>query len=535
MGSGRSRTDSEVERWNISEQIEQLKLKQGSIPISGRYHTNRSIHDDYSVMETVLGSGLNGEVVLAKKPENQSQAFAVKSFSTKGLSAKRKELLQNEVEVFLCMDHPHIIRLFDVYESDESLYLVMERMEGGELFERLEDQYCFTEDQAARAVYQMLLALNYIHSHGIVHRDLKLENFLYDWNDRDHLKLIDFGFSKVCRGEETDNSCGTLPYLAPEVLSRTLGGQSDTESDMWSLGVIAFVLLSGYMPFSGDDDAIRSSIMSASYKWKPHRWDHISSDARSFVQDLLKVKPTERLSANLGLEHAWMRGVANDDCVSTSVIEGFRHFRNSSKMRRCILQMIAWSLSNEERARVRQFFVKMDATRQGTITLQELSDVLTMQFGVSNEETLAIFASMDSNKDQEIHYSDFLAAMVSTPRLSLNDDLLKAAFKKFDTDSSGYITPENLSEVLGDTYEGDAVSNLLDEADLLKDGRISYAEFAAFMRGEELNAAEIFDRQLTSQSTCSELDQDSPNEPISSISKDSMESQHYFELTKVSL
>jgi len=164
------------------------------------------------------------------------------------------------------------------------------------------------------------------------------------------------------------------------------------------------------------------------------------------------------------------------------------------------MEMMAWSLSNEERAKVREYFITMDQNKQGTITLYELKQILVERFQVSDDETHRIFEALDSNNDEEIHYSDFLAAMVST-RITMHDDLLRAAFKRFDKDSSGYITLENLRQVLGETFEGEKVESLLREADLLEDGRISYPEFVSYLRGTPLAehadaTAKIIDTQL---------------------------------------
>merc|ERR1719394_1577252 len=136
------------------------------------------------------------------------------------------------------------------------------------------------------------------------------------------------------------------------------------------------------------------------------------------------------------------------------VVNALVQFGQATKFRRCCMEMMAWSLSNEERAKVRQYFVSMDQNHQGTITLQELKKVLEDKFHVPEDETRQVFAALDTNNDEEIHYSDFLAAMVST-RIALHDDLLKSAFKKFDVDNSGYITAANLKQVLGNTFEGE--------------------------------------------------------------------------------
>eukprot|EP00747_Dinoflagellata_sp_TGD_P072878 gnl/TRDRNA2_/TRDRNA2_157665_c2_seq1.p1 gnl/TRDRNA2_/TRDRNA2_157665_c2~~gnl/TRDRNA2_/TRDRNA2_157665_c2_seq1.p1 ORF type:complete len:473 (-),score=88.57 gnl/TRDRNA2_/TRDRNA2_157665_c2_seq1:51-1469(-) len=333
---------------------------------------------------------------------------------------------------------------------------------------------------------QMLLALNYIHSHGMVHRDLKLENFLYDKKGSNHLKLIDFGFSKVWNPNIKMHMCiGTPSYVAPEVLNE----EYTSKCDMWSLGVILFILLSGYMPFSGSEATQTENIMKGRYFIKPQVWQNVPQDAIQLTQSLLQVNPDKRPTAYEALQHVWIANRvqrAKSD-IDPGVVEALRQFATTSKFRRCCMEMMAWSLSNEERAKVREHFLAMDINREGTITLAELRRVMVDKYQITDDETLRIFKALDSNNDEEIHYSDFLAAMVST-RIALHDDLLRAAFRKFDTDSSGYITVENLRDVLGDTFEGEEVENLLNEADQLQDQRISYAEFVSYLRGTPIES-----------------------------------------------
>jgi len=481
-----------------------LEARCGKIPLSGRYHKHpRKIDDDYEVCNKVLGSGYNGVVRMATfKHTKQSQKFAVKAFKLSGLVKDKRAQLESEVEIFLCMDHPHITRLYDVYESDDLLFLVMECCEGGELFDRVTELKRFSERDAADAVWQMLLAVNYLHTHGIVHRDLKLENFLYDSKARDYLKLIDFGFSKMWDPNiKMHVSCGTLSYVAPEVLQKSYTSQCD----MWSLGVIIFILLSGYMPFSGSEENQIKHISEGTYKMKPERWDSISTKAREFTTSLLRVDPAKRLTAEKALEHPWIaeRHHHTLEEVDSKVVDALRQFGHSTKFKRACLEMMAWSLSNEDRAKVQEQFEVMDTHHQGTITLHDLKQVLIEKFHVPEKETREIFNALDSNHDEEIHYSDFLAAMVST-RIAMHDDLLKAAFLKFDQGQTGYITADSLKQVLGDVYEGEQVAAFVAEADQLKDGRISYAEFVSYLRGEPLGdhidaTTKIIDAQLKRQ------------------------------------
>merc|ERR1719453_364537 len=176
-------------------------------------------------------------------------------------------------------------------------------MDGGELFDRVTEIKRFSERDCADTVWQMLLSLNYIHSHGIVHRDLKLENFLYEKKGGNHIKLIDFGFSKIWDSSLQMNvSCGTLSYVAPEVLDKNYTAQCD----LWSLGVIVFILLAGYMPFSGAEAVQTRNISEGKYKMKPERWKNVSEDATKFVKALLEVDPKKRLTCQQALDNKWI-------------------------------------------------------------------------------------------------------------------------------------------------------------------------------------------------------------------------------------
>jgi len=472
----------------MSDGLERAVSTCGKIAVSGRYHRSpRKLEDDYEVTQKVLGSGYNGVVRMGVNKVNKDLKCAVKAFKLAGLQGDKKQQLESEVEIFLVMDHPHVTRLFDVYESGDYLHMVMECMEGGELFDRVTELKQFSERDAADSVWQMLLALNYLHSHGMVHRDLKLENFLYDQKNSSHLKLIDFGFSKVWEPSiKMHVSCGTLSYVAPEVLEKSYTSQCD----LWSLGVIVFILLAGYMPFSGAEAVQTRNISEGKYKMKPERWKNVSEDATNFVKSLLQVDPKKRLTCQSALDHTW---VANRHQYKTEVnqdiCDALRNFGHASKFKRVCMEMMAWSLTNEERSKVRDYFIAMDTTQKGTITLAELKEVLINKFHISDAETSAIFHAMDTNHDEEIHYADFLAAMVST-RIAVHDDLLRQAFKKFDTDNSGYITADNLREVLGDHHEGEEVEDLMKEADFKHDGRISYEEFVAYIKGTPMDGHE---------------------------------------------
>mmetsp|Transcript_26730 Transcript_26730/g.58110 ORF Transcript_26730/g.58110 Transcript_26730/m.58110 type:complete len:521 (-) Transcript_26730:117-1679(-) len=471
----------------------------GKLPVSGRYHRYpRTITDDYEMTKKVVGGGYNGAVYMATA-RNGGWPVAVKGFKLRGITDEKRAELESECEVFLCMDHPHVARLVDVYESPERLELVMEYMAGGELFERVIARKRFSERDAVETCHQMLLAVNYIHMHGVVHRDIKLENFLYESKDGDHLKLIDFGFSKMTTpNRRMAASCGTLAYVAPEVLCKNY----DSQCDMWSLGVTIFIVLFGYMPFSGPEEKQVHDIKIGKFSYKPDVWRHVSKKGQHFVESLLVVDPKTRLTAEEALKHPWIaeREQLGDAALDANIVEALCEFAQVSAFKRACYSMMAWSLSAEERAKVRNAFLEFDTEHTGAIKLSEFKEVLETRFHLDDERITTLFRSLDMNHHDEIQYSEFLAAMVAT-RLELHEDMLRQAFKRFDVDDSGYITPENLREVLGETFDGQQVDQIMKEADLLHDGRISYAEWIDYLTGAGAadHHKEVADKVLQTQ------------------------------------
>jgi calcium-dependent protein kinase len=428
-----------------------------------------------------------------KDDTNLEQKFAVKKCRLGTATPKDRAFLEQECDVFLSMDHPHIARLVDIYDDEESgtITLVMECMEGGELLDRLLERKKFSEKDAAIAAYQMLRAINYLHSHGIVHRDIKLENFLYESDSSDHLKLIDFGFSKQWSEAETmmKEKCGTLSYVAPEVLS----GSYTSKCDMWSLGVTVFILLSGYMPFSGSDEKQGKDIRKGTINWKAQKWGAVSEEANEFVRNLLSVDANKRMSAEEALEHPWIEKAntwmsttsmaTQDESLldgRASIVSDMMTFARESKFKRACMLAMAWSLPNEEQAKLRSAFMAMDKNNQGTITLAEFKSAVREHFHLNDEKVVEVFSALDSANNSEIQFTEFLAAMVSSRMHKYGNCSLKTAFKKFDTDRSGFITKTNLKDVLGDTVHD--LDEIMHEVDSSIYGKISVDEFENYVK-----------------------------------------------------
>jgi len=282
-----------------------------------RFHRSpRKLEHDYIESSESLGSGCSGHVKLCSLNSDSAELkFAVKRVRPN--STMTQEMIRAEVQNHLRADCPHIVRLLDVYESREHVALVMECLEGGDLKKRLK-QKRFSEEDAIVALQQILSSLDYLHGLGIVHCDVKLENFVYDKEGSDQLKLIDFGFSQAWHAgsEQTlDDPLGTLPFTAPELLQ----GSYTSQCDLWSVGVVAFMLLSGLTPFpqTGSIDMQKRDICTGSIAPKMSkqaaRWSTMSNEAKSFIRSLLEADPSKRLTAKEALEHTWLATKQEED------------------------------------------------------------------------------------------------------------------------------------------------------------------------------------------------------------------------------
>jgi len=230
------------------------------------------------------------------------------------------------------VSHPNIVQMFAVFDTPEILYIVMELMQGGELYERIVKQKKFTEENAATITRQICDALAYLHDIGIVHRDLKLENLLLVNKNEDDLriKLADFGLSKLYSGKSLQTACGTPFYVAPDVLT---GGGYGPAVDVWSAGILLYVLLSGRLPFSADNDAdLFRLIMKAELVFKSPQFDVVSDNAKDLIKKLLVGNATNRLTAKQALEHPFLKDKHLESKVlHNSFLEGLRSVSQLTK------------------------------------------------------------------------------------------------------------------------------------------------------------------------------------------------------------
>ena len=274
-------------------------------PISGEifFSTKSSpVGDDYEIMG-VLGEGSYGQVkkVMHKRFKLER---AMKIIKKSSVDQEEREEMLKEVSILKSIDHPNIIKIYDLYEDDSFLYFVIEYCSGGELFDRIQKISTFSEKQAAKYIKQLLSAIAYLHNRNIVHRDLKAENLLFEnESENANLKLIDFGVScEFLKGIKLKETLGTPYYIAPEVLLQNY----DEKCDIWSCGVILYILLCGYPPFNGDDDnEILDCVKKGEFTFYDEDWEMISEGAKNLIRKMLTLNPKKRISAKEALADEW--------------------------------------------------------------------------------------------------------------------------------------------------------------------------------------------------------------------------------------
>ncbi|KAK7117338.1 hypothetical protein R3I94_022789 [Phoxinus phoxinus] len=276
---------------------------------SGNGSWKRQVDDIRKIFELkeILGTGAFSEVVLAQEKAT-GDMYAVKCIPKKALRGKESGI-ENEIAVLRKVKHENIVALEDIYESPSHLYLIMQLVSGGELFDRIVERGFYTEQDASALIKQVLDAVNYLHSLGIVHRDLKPENLLYfNPNEESKIMISDFGLSKMedATNDIMSTACGTPGYVAPEVLAQKPYSKA---VDCWSIGVIAYILLCGYPPFYDENDSkLFEQILRAEYEFDSPYWDDISDSAKDFISNLMQKDPERRLTCDEALLHPWIAG-----------------------------------------------------------------------------------------------------------------------------------------------------------------------------------------------------------------------------------
>ncbi|GAY42854.1 hypothetical protein CUMW_070110 [Citrus unshiu] len=276
---------------------------------------------------------------------------------------------------------------------------------------------------------------------------------------------------------------GSAYYVAPEVLHRRYG----KEIDVWSAGVILYILLSGVPPFWAETEkGIFEAILEGNLDLQSSPWPSISGQAKDLIRKMLTKDPKKRITAAEALEHPWLKedGATSDKPIDSAVLTRMKQFRAMNKMKKLALKVIAENLSTEEIKGLKQMFNNIDTDASGTITCEELRDGLSrLGSKLSEAEIRQLMEAADVDKSGTIDYTEFITATMHRHKLEKEENLYKA-FKYFDEDDSGFITREELRQAMNQYGMGDeaTIDEILEDVDTDKDGRINYEEFVAMMR-----------------------------------------------------
>ena len=441
--------------------------------------------DSYDVIKQ-LGKGGYGKVYEIRSKKT-GEIRACKHLSK--LNIKNLEKFKREIEILKKMDHPNIIKLYEVFESERSLYLVMEECKGGEVFdkiiERIQAKQMYSEKDAANIIQQVMSCIQYCHNHNICHRDLKPENLLYlnPGSERDNrIKVIDFGLSQ--NADKLKTKVGTAYYVSPEILK----GNYTQLCDIWSAGVILYILLTGDPPFNGaSDQIIYNKIMNFDFSFPENKWKHISKEAKDLLQNHMLVPENKRATAKQVLEHNWFKNAPDVPLTSLGFTTNFFiDYIQGSNMKKMSLMYIASRLDENEINNLKKVFSAFDKSQDGQISYEELRRGLIelKSNRITEQDINFLFQALDVDRNGKIDYTEFIAATLQRANYLRNDRLLEA-FLNFDKDKSGKISKEELLEVLKvNKSQEKEIEKYIKAVDKNKDGKIDYNEFLDLMQNK---------------------------------------------------
>ena len=436
----------------------------------------------YYVILGDLGHGSYGQVKRVKHLKlGEERAMKIVN--------KKSESSHNEIEILRKISHPNISNVFEIFEDSRKYYIMMELLEGGELFDVIISQGSFSEADAARIMKQLLSAVNYLHSRNIVHRDLKPENIMLTTkpkNNKFEIKIIDFGTAKIFDPrKKMTKFIGTSYYIAPEVLKENY----DEKCDIWSCGVILYILLCGYPPFNGNSNVdIFHNIQNSQPVFVGEEWNDITKEAIELIKAMLTKNPNKRLSAERCLNHKWFTMLEENEkqnknfkSIQKNTINKMAQFVKENRLKKAVLQFIStqFNLKSDE-DELRELFKELDKDNKGQITKKAFENHLISLYGEAEGKEICnkIFEHLDLDGSGEISYDEFLSAMIDSKKV-ITEDKLERAFKIFDKDNSGRLSVDEIREVFG----GDKQSwkKVIEDVDLNKDGEVDFKEFKAMM------------------------------------------------------
>ena len=515
-----------ISKFSNCETIRQIKIERGQF-------VQEIIGDPLEKYEIVstLGEGSYGKVYKVNI-KNTKIFRAMKVIKKRYIyNYQEGEKIKKEIDILKSLDHPNIIRVFEFYNTIRKFYIISELCNGGELFDQIIKFKNFDEKKASIIMNQLFSAINFCHSNKILHRDLKPENilmesFIDEKNKKTlNIKVIDFGTAEIFKNKKMlSKLIGTPFYIAPDVLKN----EYNEKCDIWSCGVIMYIMLCGSPPFYGKNETeIFDKIKLGNYSFSHNIWKDISNNAKDLIKSLLQIEHDNRPSAEKALKHSWFKQFPEDlinenlnslydnndrdsflekydkgnitkkeleikkgnELISyKDLLMNLKNFRAKQKLQQATLYfMVQQLVSSDEVQEIRNIFLKFDENKDGRLTKEEIlkgiKKIKSILFSSEDLENLMEFIDVDKNG--YIEYQEFISATISKEKL-LTEDNLKRSFDMFDKDKNGKITPHELKIVLGSNLDDENINEdvwieIISDIDLDGDGEISYYEFKKMM------------------------------------------------------
>ncbi len=431
-----------------------------------------------------LGSGSYGKVYRVKS-KLTGEIRACKKMNKRKI--KNKERFKVEINLLKATDHPNIVKLYEVYEDNVYLYLVMEECLGGEFFDKLASRAkvmnMYNEREAAKIFKQLMCAINYCHSHGVCHRDIKPENILFTFDDDSRLKLIDFGLSKVfsSKSNSMNSIVGTTYYMAPEVLK----GEYNEKCDVWSAGVILYIMLCGRPPFfARTDSEIVEKIQEGAVNFNYPEWNNVSKLAKELIT-LMLVEASKRPSSQKVLDHPWVKDLAPNSKEEVLNLE-WNHltdYAHLNKIQKTVISFVSFRIKDDDTKELCEIFQGIDKNSDGVLTMKEIKEGFTIltknkNMSITEDELKTLFNEIDLDKNGLVNYNEFLTATLDYKNTVKREQIYEA-FRNFDSDKSGKLSFKEITEVIQPQTSDDVdyLQDLVKQFDKNEDGEIDFEEF----------------------------------------------------------
>lgn len=454
-------------------------------------HSHENINNYYEISKKELGKGTYG-VVYESKVKDTNFKRAVKIIEKKKVT--NIERFKSEVLIMNLLDHPNILRFYESYEDEKHYYLVLELCKGGELFDHIIQNNYYSEDDARIIFSQIMKALIYCHHNGISHRDLKPENFLMlTKSDPFSIKVIDFGlsknFTKNININANDNSkiidskteaaftgrrnpkskyimntkAGTPFYIAPEVLT----GSYTEKCDVWSAGVILYILLCGYPPFYGNSNPeILEAVKQGKLDFSGPEWEGKSSEVFDLIRKMIVKSAEKRLSAQEVMMHPWiLKGKTSSD-TKNKVKDCLTNMESYSKLsifNKVLIYYLVKTMSEEEVSYNKDVFFEFDIDNLGVIKLDTFKKVWLNYKNTDDKTIEFIFKELDIFEKGYITYKVFISAIINTKKLMMDEERLFVFFRSFDANLNKIMDIED-----SDLFFNKYINNTEEQMDNLK-------------------------------------------------------------------